>query len=430
MYKNINLNKFSEDIFFLGIFFLASAMSIGSILILISSFISLGCYKEKLIKDKWSVALIIISIFMLVSCFVQTISYLDQDLYGWNISLTWLGLLNWIPFFYLFITTKSFLETSSQRLKVSILLFSGSIPVLITGLGQYFFNWQGPLSFSNGLIVWYLKDIEPHLGLSGLFSNQNYTGAWLSVIWPFSLSFIFLNRKNNFKKSISILLLLTTTLAIILTTSRNALSGVLISIPIIFGLKSLIIIFIIFTFIFILFLLGKYIPLASSLFNLILSILPIQFINKFSKISFLNILEIRRINLWNDSINLIASRPIFGLGAAFFPILYAIKYEPIHYTEQHTHNLFLELAASYGFLVSITFSIFIFYLLVSSWKSLDKEIKLNYDDVLINKTWFASSVIIITSQMTDITYYDGRISMVFWILLSGLRNISLFNNRN
>ena len=74
------------------------------------------------------------------------------------------------------------------------------MPVLITGLGQYFFKWEGPLILGNGLVIWYLKEIEPHLGLSGLFSNQNYTGTWLSVIWPFNLGFIFINKNNILKK--------------------------------------------------------------------------------------------------------------------------------------------------------------------------------------------------------------------------------------
>ena len=429
MYFDIKLSKFSENLFFIGIFFLPSALAIGSILILISSTISLLVNKENLIRDKWSLILILISFLMLISCLVQTFNYLNKDLYGWKISLTWLGLLNWIPFFYLFITTKKFLETTSQRLKVAILLFSGTIPVLITGLGQYFFKWEGPLIFGNGLVIWYLKEIRPWGGLSGLFSNQNYTGTWLSIIWPFSLSFIFLNKNNKYKKLLSILLLSITTLTIILTTSRNAMIGVVISIPIILGIKSLLIISSIFIFLLTLFLLGKYIPLASLLFDFILSLFPIQLIDKFSKISFSNILEFRRVNLWNDSINLIASRPIFGLGAAFFPILYSIYYDPINYVEQHTHNLFLELAAGYGFIVSITFVIFVLSLFFSGWKLLKKENK-SKDFYIVNKTWFAASVIIVLSQMYDVTYYDGRISIIFWVLLSGLRNIILFNVKN
>ena len=306
MHLDIKISKLSENLFFIGIFFLPTAMAVGSILILISSTISLVVNKEKLFRDKWSLILILIAFLMLISCVVQTLGYLNKDLYGWNISLTWLGLLNWIPFFYLFITTKNFLRTTSQRLKVSILLFSGSIPVLITGLGQYFLNWEGPFIFGKGLIIWYLKEIRPWGRLSGLFSNQNYAGTWLSVIWPFSLSFIVLNRSNKYKKLFSILLLSITTLTIILTTSRNALSGVLISIPIILGIKSLLIISSIFIFFLALFLLGKYIPLASGFLEFILSLFPIQLIDKFDNVNFSNLLEFRRVNLWNDSINLIA----------------------------------------------------------------------------------------------------------------------------
>lgn len=427
MYRNIDPYKISETLFFLGIFFLASAVSISSFFILISSIFSLFLNKEKLFGDKWSLILIFIALIMIISCIFQTYSYLNKDLYGWNISLTWIGLLNWIPFFYLFITTKSFLITSSQRLKVAFLLLSGSIPVFITGLGQYYFNWEGPLLFSNGLVIWYLKEIEPHLGLSGLFSNQNYAGTWLSVIWPFSLVFIYLNKKYDYKKFISILLFALTTLTIVLTTSRNALSGVLISLPIILGVKSILIILSLIIFILSLFFLGQYIDIAARLFEFLLSLIPIQFIDKFNNFSSTNFLEFRRINLWTDSLKLISSRPIFGLGAAFFPILYSIYYKPVNYTEQHTHNLFLELAAGYGFIVSISFLIFVSYLFFSTWQFQKKGNKIKYHAEIINKSWIAACVIIVLSQMNDVTYYDGRISLIFWILLSGLRNIITLN---
>ena len=166
-----------------------------------------------------------------------------------------------------FISIQDFLRTSSQRLKVSIYLFSGTIPVLITGLGQYFFKWEGPLILGNGLIIWYLKEIEPHLGLSGLFSNQNYAGTWLSVIWSFNLGFIFINKKNILKKSLSLIFLSIFTLAIILTTSRNAIFGMFLSIPIIIGVKSLISILLIISFLVLLFIFEYYLPFSNEILN-------------------------------------------------------------------------------------------------------------------------------------------------------------------
>jgi len=417
----LNLPRFSEKIFYLGIFLLASTMSIGIVLILIASIISIFCKKNDLLKDKWSIFLFAIGFLMLVSCFVQTLNYNNQNLYGWEISLTWIGLLNWLPLFYLFISIQDFLRTSSQRLKVSIYLFSGTIPVLITGLGQYFFKWEGPLILGNGLVIWYLKEIEPHLGLSGLFSNQNYAGTWLSVIWSFNLGFIFVNKKNILKKSLSLIFLSIFTLAIILTTSRNAIFGMFLSIPIIIGIKSLISIFLIISFLVFLFIFEYYLPFSNEIFKFINSLFPTQLLDKFQNLNLLNIYEFRRINLWNDAFSIISKRPFFGLGAAFFPILYDVYYNPTNYTERHTHNLFIELTASYGFIVSIFTFGFILYLIFQAWRSIKKS-KQKYDDK-INKSWLAASIIIVISQMNDITYFDGRISVIFWILLAGLRNI-------
>ena len=421
MNMELNLPKFSEKIFLLGIFLLASTMSVGIVLILIASIISIFSKKEDLLKDKWSNFLIAIGLLMILSCFVQTLNYNNQNLYGWKISLTWIGLLNWLPLFYLFISIKDFLRTSSQRLKVAIYLFSGTMPVLITGLGQYFFKWEGPLILGNGLIIWYLKEIEPHLGLSGLFSNQNYAGNWLSVIWTFNLGFIFINKKNIFKKSLSIIFLLIFTLAIILTTSRNAIFGIFLSIPLIIGIKSSIAILLIISFLVILFIFESYLPFSNEIFKFINSLFPRQLLDKFQNINLVNIYEFRRINLWKDSFSIISKRPFFGLGAAFFPILYDVYYNPTNYTERHTHNLFIELTASYGIIVSVLTFGFIIFLIFQAWESIKKNKKKN--DYILNKSWLAASIIIVISQMNDITYFDGRISVMFWILLTGLRNI-------
>ena len=421
MARNLNLNKLSETFFLIGIFFLASAMSIGIFLILISSIVSVISRKDNPLRDRWSICLITISTIMVTSCLYQTLSQTNKELVGWDISLTWIGLLNWIPFFYLFISTKYFLRTTEQRLRVSILLLSGTIPVLITGFGQYFFNWQGPISFLNGLITWYLKPVGNIFGLSGLFSNQNYAGTWLSLIWPLSLSLFLINRVNILKRMLALLILFLLTFAIILTTSRNALFSFLISMPIVIGIKSLLIPLVILILLVFLFYFQPSLSIFGDQFGFLSNIIPKQLFNKFNKIGLINILEYRRINLWKNSINLIANRPLFGLGAAAFPILYELYYQPKLYIEQHTHNLFLEVSAGYGFIASSMIFLFIFLLLYYSWREISAG-ELTSKELIINKSWLASSMVLLISQMNDITYYDGRISVMFWILLSGLRN--------
>ena len=39
------------------------------------------------------------------------------------------------------------------------------------------------------------------------------------------------------------------------------------------------------------------------------------------------------------------------------------------------------------------------------------------------RAWWSSIFVFIISQSVDIQYFDGKISILFWILLGGLRNI-------
>ena len=86
--------------------------------------------------------------------------------------------------------------------KFALFLTAGTLPVFVTGFGQYFFNWHGPFETLNGLIIWYQRPVDVlEGGLSGLFNNQNYTGSWLNFVWPFSLA-LFLDKSNIFLKKI------------------------------------------------------------------------------------------------------------------------------------------------------------------------------------------------------------------------------------
>ena len=44
-------------------------------------------------------------------------------------------------------------------------------------------------------------------------------------------------------------------------------------------------------------------------------------------------------------------------------------------------------------------------------------------NMIFEKAWIISLFLILISQMVDVQYFDGRISIVFWILLAGARNI-------
>ena len=129
-----------------------------------------------------------------------------------------------------------------------------------------------------------------------------------------------------------------------------------------------------------------------------------------------------RIELWKNTLGLIFRKPIFGWGASTFAIIYQLEVNNPSWDPQHTHSMPLHLAYSYGFLVSIILSSTILFIFIyANICIFSKEI--NSKENLINKIWLAASFIMIFSQLVDISYFDGKISIFIWILIAGLKCI-------
>ena len=73
-----------------------------------------------------------------------------------------------------------------------------------------------------------------------MFSNQNYVGSWLIIVWPFCISLILEKTRNLFRKTISISFLFSIGFAAFLTNSRSAWGGLFLSLPFVIGSESLI----------------------------------------------------------------------------------------------------------------------------------------------------------------------------------------------
>ena len=422
--KLLKIIKSQESLFLIGLFLLPSTLSIGLLIIFISTVNTLIKYKPNPLSDKWNRYLLIVGALMILSCIVQSFNFSKENVFDLDISLIWISLFNWIPFFYLFWTSQFFLKTSTQKIKAATAIVTGSIPIVIAGFLQYFFTLNGPLKLFNGIVIWYLKPIRAHEGLSSIFSNQNYAGTWLLIVWPLSLSILLIQRKSLFKKLIAIFILIVLTLSIFLTTSRNAITGLFFAVPFIFGLKIFLIIFLILSSLTVLLVFQNSYPAISELLRFLLNYLPDSFLSKFSKFGFKNILAYTRINLWLNSITLIFKNPFFGYGASFFPIVYQFyffeKFNSL--SIQHSHNIFIELAFNYGIIVSFLIFLFIAYQILKAYKTL-KNNNFKTNEEIINKCWLASSIVAVLSQTSDITYYDGRISFMFWFLIAGLRMV-------
>ena len=89
-----------RNFFLYGAFLLATAPLFSAILFLISIFRSSNNKLKIYLTSWWNKALLITSALMVISCLFQNIiitSPIEIDK-----SLTWIGLINWIPFFGVF----------------------------------------------------------------------------------------------------------------------------------------------------------------------------------------------------------------------------------------------------------------------------------------------------------------------------------------
>ncbi len=404
--------KYKEYIFYLGIFLLPSAFTISAILLLIASIFGVIETKENFLKDKFNRAFLISGFLMIISCIIQTLTFKNQQFLSWSPALSWIGLANWIPFFIISFGFQPFLVTNFQRKKFALMLLTGSVPVFLSGFAQVFFNLHGPIEGLNGLIIWYLRplghDEITGIGLTGLFNNANYAGAWLSIVWPISLAFFF-ERESTIKKIISFLFVILTSSCIFLTTSRAALIGLSVGTIMFLNSKHLkwILLFFISVFFLMLFFIWNDIPILLST----------DFLNEFKNYQYLD-----RLDMWIKSPEIISSNPFFGTGASSF----SDQYKNITgLYKNHSHNIILELMLSYGIPAALFTTIPIFYLLMKSAKKLF-EVK-NIKSFIFDKSLIISLIIIIMIQMVDIQYFDGRISIAIWVLIAAIKNI-VFQN--
>ena len=234
--------KLLNKLFLIGSFLLPSAFTLGTVILLIC--VIYGIFKSRgYFKDKINITFFVAGIFLIISAFIHSNfnDYLND--YTLNHSLSWIGLANWIPFFLCFWGFQPYLNSNTKRRRAEIALLAGTLPVIITGIGQSFFNWNGPMETLNGLIVWYQRPIEGITGMTGLFNNPNYTGLWLNLILPFCLAETINLRNNKFKNIITFIFSSSFILCTILTNSRAAWICISLGIVMMLGKKGIKIVF-------------------------------------------------------------------------------------------------------------------------------------------------------------------------------------------
>ena len=408
---NEKIPKFFNNFFLIGAFLLPSAFTLGTVILLTCVFYGVFIGKGYF-KDKLNTMFFVAGIFLIISALVHSNfnDYLSE--YRINHELSWIGLANWIPFFLCFWGFQPYLNSNLKRRRTEIALLAGTLPVIITGIGQSFFNWHGPMDTLNGLIIWYQRPIEGITGMTGLFNNPNYTGLWLNLILPFCLAETINLKNNEFKRIITYLFSFSFTLCTILTNSRAAWICISLGSVVMLGRKGLKLIFPLLISISLVISSTIYPIFGNKIQFLLRSIIPNNIWMEFTDF------QISRLDIWNTALKNIINFPIFGTGGGSFPDIY--MYETGLW-KGHAHNLPLELFLSYGIPAGIIILLPIIYLFIFSTKTIffNKLIKTS----IFDKAWVISIMLFLFSQLVDVQYFDGRISITFWILLAGAKKI-------
>ena len=421
--KEKTLEDYGFIFFLLGVFFLPSTMVIGILFLLPAFAIASISLNKPFWKDYWNYPFLIFGFLIITSSIFQNYLFTNNYKEIWDAKLSFIGLANWIPFIWIFWASQPYLNSKSKRRSFSLVLVSGTFPVLITGFGQYFLNWNGPFETLNGLIIWYQRPIVKPGGLTGLFSNQNYAASWLSFVWPFCIALLLEKGNNLFKKTTAAGFLISTGLAAFLTFSRNAWLGLLTSTPIVIGKKGLKFFLPLLT-ITILFLFFLFSPIfEGGLQNDLRSLLPREILLEFTNEGYEG-LDVTRIGIYKSALELIKENPFFGIGAGSFTEIFFFN---TNFWKGHSHNLLFELSISYGLPATIIFFITTTNILyLSSKKIFSSKIKIN--GTYIDRAFWIALFFFLISQLVDVQYFDGKISLITWILIAGLKNIILDKN--
>ncbi|MEB3172906.1 MAG: O-antigen ligase family protein [Cyanobacteriota bacterium] len=340
--------------------------------------------------------------------------------------LAWVGLANWIPFFWAFWGFQQFLSSNRDRQLATVAIVSGSVPVLAIGLLQLVVGWQGPWQSLGGLFIWFLHDPDPTVTprFTGIFENPNLSGAWLVMVWPLAMGLLLelvrirpRTPRVRHESLVTAALTGLIGLSLLLSGSRNAISLGLLAVPLVLGWRCL----------------RWYAPLAVAwlgavwlaassgappvLQQLSRLVVPATLWEKvarklLSPDASASLAHRSREALWEGAKAFLGQLPPLGYGENGFRLLYEAK---TGVYINHSHNLALEFVLSHGWLAAVLFLMLVALVLIGAWRT-----GITRGNAL-DRAWLAATLVTIGLHGWDIPSFDSRHNVLGWVLLAGVQ---------
>ncbi len=406
--------------FQLGMFMLPSS-ALFAALLLFPALIQGSRKRAPLWSDRVNLVLVLVAALMVAGAVSVTLRIAEFPSY--SPMLAWVGLGNWLPLFWGFWGFQPYVCDPPARRRIGLAIAAGTVPVLVSGLGQIGLGWQGPWQILGGAVIWHLKEGGNPTGrLSGLFDYANITAAWLSLSWPLLLAALIgcwarwraRSAGSGWRLLVVLGLVLAQVVSMVLTDSRNAWGVMLMAVPLVAGPASWI----------------WLLPLmALALLPVVLATLPgvpallqdparalvpqsiwgrLNDLNHHSQRKLASL----RITQWSVASTLIAERPWLGWGAAAFSVIYPLRTGRWH---GHPHNIAFDLAFSHGLPVAVLVVGLVLWLYI---RGVRQGMLKGH---VFERAWWTAAFMLAVLHATDIPMYDSRINIAGWVLLAGLR---------
>ena len=406
--------------FQLGMFVLP-ASALFAVVLLLVALIQGSRRRSPWWHDRVNLVLAAVAALMVIGAAAATLR--SSELPTYAPSLAWLGLFNWVPFFWGFWGFQPYVADGPARRRVALALVAGTVPVVATGLGQLWLGWQGPWQILGGSVIWHLEEGGRPLGrLSGLFDYANITAAWLSLSWPLLLAALLACARrwrqglagSGWRLLVVLALAAAQVAALYLTDSRNAWGAMLLAVPLVAGPGSWLWLLPLLLLALLPVALATLPGVPSMLQDPARSLVPQSIWGRLNDLNHHSERKLAslRITQWSVASGLIAERPWLGWGAAAFSVIYPLRTGRWH---GHTHNIALDLAVTFGLPVALLMVGLVLWLLM---RGLRRGMAAG---PVFERAWWASVLVLAVLHASDIPTYDSRLNIAGWVLLAGLR---------
>ena len=370
-----------------------------------------------------------------------------------------LGLFNLLPFFLVFAVFGIVIQTTVQLRLLSWILVITSLPVNLIGFGQLFLGWSTPSEWEN-ILGWAIAAGGNPVGrMASVFMYANILagylvivfilglGLWLESLQKFSLknhnseinSGIGINsginsgmNSSSFTSRISpnfiflTIAVIANFAALILTNSRNAWVIALLACLVyainrgwrilvagVTGFATSVV-------------LAAFAPLAIA--RVFRRIVPEFLWARFNDQMYSDRpVELMRSTQWKFAWSLTQQRPWTGWGLRNFTALYQAK---MQIWLGHPHNLFLMLSAETGLPATIMFCALLAWVLIAGVKVFIKFINYQKEDRLIFFSYLVVLGGLILFNTVDVSLFDLRLNIMFWLLLGAVSGVTYKYQRN